>query len=193
MTAPEEKWEEWGSERMFRAIHDKVALLSHQGGVKVLNCDDEIVLKVGSRVRPSEEIAMRLVKEHTDIPVPEILLAAYVGDEGRLAMSVIPGAPLTEAWDSLDDATKKRICVETWSMIEKLRRIEKPAALQHHFLSLADGSPCINDPVVAGLCCADPPHPPLLDDDAVRARIMDLTAPTKYDLSGIMAARGVLF
>ncbi|EER36955.1 conserved hypothetical protein [Histoplasma capsulatum var. duboisii H88] len=268
-----EEWEEWGSERMFRGMHDEVVLLSHQGGVKVLKCDNEAILKVGSRVRPSEEIAMRLVKEQTDIPVPEIFLAAYVGEEGRLAMSVIPGAPLTEAWDSLHDTTKKRICIETWSMIEKFRQIEKPAALQHHFLCLADGSPCINDPIVAGICCADPPHPPLLNNDDVRARIyecyyaangrkyekellsmlphsdisvfshvdigphnimfdkaslkitgiidwemagwypdyweyssimrparwkdwqkwMDLTAPKKYDLSGIMAARRVLF
>ncbi|OAX76902.1 hypothetical protein ACJ72_08804 [Emergomyces africanus] len=69
-TAPEEEWEEWGSERMFCGIHYQVVFLSHQGGVKVLNCDNEAILKVGSRVRPSEQIAMRLVKEQTEIPVP---------------------------------------------------------------------------------------------------------------------------
>ncbi|KLJ13250.1 hypothetical protein EMPG_11803 [Blastomyces silverae] len=82
-------------------------------------------------------------------------------------MSVIPDVPLTEAWDSLDDTTEKRVCVETWSMIEK------PAVLQHHFLCLADGSPCINDPIVARICCAEHPHPPLLNDDAVCARIYE--------------------
>ncbi|PGH02213.1 hypothetical protein GX51_04787 [Blastomyces parvus] len=47
MTAPEE-WEEGGggSERMFRAIHDEGVLLSHQGDVKVLNCDNEVVLRL---------------------------------------------------------------------------------------------------------------------------------------------------
>lgn len=273
MPRPEEEWSEWGSEGMFRGMHDEVVKLSHQGGVKVLKFDNEAILKVGGRVRPSEELAMRLVKEHTDIPVPDIFLAAYVGEEGRLAMSVVPGAPLTEVWDNLDDATKKRICDELWSMLEQLRRIKKPPELQHHFLCLADGSPCINDPMVAGSCCADPPHPPLLNDDGIRARIyecyyesngrkyekelpsmlprsdtsvfshadigphnimfdqeslqitgiidweragwypdyweyssimrptrwddwqkwMDLTAPKKYDMTGINAARGVLF
>ncbi|QVM09565.1 hypothetical protein D8B26_004221 [Coccidioides posadasii str. Silveira] len=80
MTALEEEWEEWGSKRMFRGMHEVVVLLSHQGDVKVLNYDNEVILKVGSRVRPSEEIAMHLVKEQTDIPVPEIFLAAYIGE-----------------------------------------------------------------------------------------------------------------
>lgn len=33
--------------------------------------------------------------------------------------------------------------------------------------------PALNDPVVAGNCCADPPHTPLLDDNAVRTRIYE--------------------
>ncbi|KAG5295994.1 hypothetical protein I7I50_08942 [Histoplasma capsulatum G186AR] len=72
-------------------------LASSRGDVRVLNCDNEVILKAGSRVRPSKEIVMRLVKDHTHIPVPEIVLAAYVSDEGRLAMSAIPSAPLIEA------------------------------------------------------------------------------------------------
>ena len=104
-----EMGDEWGSERMFRGIHDNVVVLSHQGGVKVLNCDNKVILKVGGRVSRSEEAAMRLVKEHTDIPVPEIFLATYAGDEGRLAMSVIPGVPLRNVWDNLNDTTKMRV------------------------------------------------------------------------------------
>ncbi|KAK2798010.1 hypothetical protein FQN50_009006 [Emmonsiellopsis sp. PD_5] len=164
--------EEWGSERMFRGIHDHVTLLSSQGGVKVLSFDDEIVLKVGGRVLPSEEAAMRLVKEHTDIPVPEIYLATYTADEGRLAMSVIPGTPLKDVWDGMGDRTKRRICAETWAIIAKLRCIEKPPELQHLFLCLADGSGYVKDPLVAGLCCTSPP-PQLLSDDDVRARICE--------------------
>ncbi|EEH02921.1 conserved hypothetical protein [Histoplasma capsulatum G186AR] len=52
-------------------------LASSRGDVRVLNCDNEVILKAGSRVRPSKEIVMRLVKDHTHIPVPEIVLAAY--------------------------------------------------------------------------------------------------------------------
>ncbi|OJJ80031.1 uncharacterized protein ASPGLDRAFT_898429 [Aspergillus glaucus CBS 516.65] len=51
--------------------------------------------------------------------------------------------------------------------------IQKPPELQHHFLYLSDGSPCIQDPLVAGCNCASPPHDPFLNDDAVRARIYE--------------------
>lgn len=92
---------EFGSEHRFRGIYERVTTLSHQDGVKVLLFNDKIVLKVGDRVLPSEEITMRLVKEHTDIPVPEVYLATYFASEGRLAMSVIPGTPLKNVWDNL--------------------------------------------------------------------------------------------
>lgn len=263
---------EFGSERMFRGIHEHVVVLSNQGGAKVLLFDDELILKVGDRVLPSEEVAMKLVKEHTDVPVPEVYLATYTASEARLAMSVTPGTPLKTVWDNLDDKTKRRVCSETWDIIAKLRCIPKPPELQHLFLCLADGSPCGQDPLVAGTHCFSSPGP-LINDDAVRARIykcyyeangrkyenelpsmlprsttsvfshadiapynimfdekslkitgiidweragwypdyweystimkpskyedwqkwMDLTAPKKWDLSGIMAARRVLF
>lgn len=162
MTTTTNENEEWGSERMFRGIHDQVVVLSHQGTVKVLLFDDEVVLKVGSRVLPSEELAMRLVKENTDVPVPEVYLGTYTPTQGRLAMSVIPGSPLKNVWDDLpDDGTKKRIRIEIWGMIEKLRQnIHKPPELNHLFLCLADGSPCINDPLVAVTLLREPPSSP---------------------------------
>jgi hypothetical protein len=86
--------DEWGSERMFRGMHKEVVVLSNQGGARVLPLDNEGILKVGSRVLPSEEVAMRLAKEHTDIPVPEILFSAYIATEGRIVMTLIPGTPL---------------------------------------------------------------------------------------------------
>ena len=163
---------EFGSERMFRGVYEHVTILSKQGGVKVLLFNDELILKVGGRVRPSEEVAMKLVKEDTDIPVPEVYLATYTPSEGRLAMSVISGTLLKDVWDNLDDKTKKHVCSETWAMIAKLQRIQKPPELQHLFLCLADGSPCVNDPLVAGNCCISSPGT-LLNDDAVRARIYE--------------------
>lgn len=84
-------------------------------------------------------------------------------------MSVVPGTPLKDVWDSLDDKKTRDVCVEIWTMIAKLRTIQKPPELQNHFLCLADGSPCIQDPLVAGGYCASPAHDPLLDNDAVRA------------------------
>lgn len=147
--------------------------------MKVLLFDDELILKVGDRVLPSEEVAMQLVKEHIDIPVPEVYLATYTTSEGRLAMSIIPGTTLEKVWDNLEDEAKRRICSETWSMIAKLRQTQKPPELQHLFLCLADGSPCVQDPLVAGANCISPPGP-LLSDDAVRARIYECY----YDANG---------
>lgn len=164
---------DWLSERMFRDMHQEITTLSDQNGSKVLKCDDEVIVKIGRRVRPSEATALRLVREHTDVPVPEFVGGARYEGEGRLIMGVVPGVTLAEAWDKLSNTTKRRVCEETWEMIGEIRQIKKPRALQHRFLCLADGSPCVNDPLVAGARCAEPPHPPLLDDDAVRARIYE--------------------
>lgn len=62
---------------MFCAIHENVVFLSYQVGVKVVNCDNEVILKASSRVHLSEGAGMRLVKEHTDIPAPENIFATY--------------------------------------------------------------------------------------------------------------------
>ncbi|WEW55900.1 hypothetical protein PRK78_001335 [Emydomyces testavorans] len=160
---------DWGSEAMFRWAHDKVVVLSKQAGAKVLLFDDEMVLKAGPRVRKSEEAAMRLVEEHTNIPIPELYQATYNMDEGRLAMSFIPGTPLKHVWDDLDTKKKQHVCEELWTMINKLRQIPKPPDLRHHYLCLADGSGS-PDPLVAeyGL---DIRHPPLTDDKAVKEQI----------------------
>jgi hypothetical protein len=45
-------------------------LLSQQGGAKVDEIAPGVVRKTGDRVTRSEEAALRLVKEHTEVPVP---------------------------------------------------------------------------------------------------------------------------
>jgi len=156
------------SEAFFRSEHKKVQELSNQGTVKVLLFDDELILKTGSRVSRSEEIALRLVKNHTGVPVPEVYSSHYFEDKGHLCMSYIPGKPLHESWDRLDNGTKERLCHEIWATVEKLRQIPKPKELQHLFLCLADGSNS-QDVLVADL-----PEPQrLLDDQAVRNRIYE--------------------
>jgi hypothetical protein len=125
-----------------------------------------LVLKTGDRVSRSEEVAIRLVSQHTDVPVPEIYASNYVPNEGRIALSYVPGTTLDKVWDPLDDQTKERLCHELWDMVAELRQIPKPTELQSLFLCRADGthSP---DPLV----CDQTGHPPLMDDNAVRARI----------------------
>ena len=43
------------------------------GGAIVLALDSSLVSKSGNRVRRTEEVAMRLVKQYTDIPIPDII------------------------------------------------------------------------------------------------------------------------
>ncbi|KAF2470254.1 kinase-like protein [Lindgomyces ingoldianus] len=156
------------SEKFFLSQYGTAEVLSKQGGAKVLLFGDELILKTGRRVSRAEEVAMRLVKEHTDVPVPEVGSSYYNANEGRLCMSFIPGKPLNKSWDYLDNTVKERLCHNIWSIIEKLRQIPKPPELQHLFLGLADGSNS-RDVLVAELS----EHQRLLDDEAVRSRIYE--------------------
>lgn len=69
----------------------EVRILSRQGGGHVTCHDNNIVYKYGDRVRHSEEVAMRLVKQHTGVPVPKIILSSYEPETGNIGMSFIPG------------------------------------------------------------------------------------------------------
>lgn len=82
-------------------------------------------------------------------------------------MDFVPCSTLALSWDGLDDLTKERLCRETWDAIAQLRQILKPPDLSHLFQCFADGS-STRDVLIQDL--EDPPTP-LLDDDAVRARI----------------------
>lgn len=142
--------------------------MSKQGGAKVFLIGQDLITKYGRRVRPSEEVAMRLVKQHiSDFPIPEVSHSCYSTNFGRLFMDVVPGSTLALSWDKLNDLDKERLCRETWAAIAQLRQIPKPPELNHLFQCSADGSPS-HDVLIKDL--EDPPTP-LLDDDALRARI----------------------
>jgi hypothetical protein len=110
---------------------------------------------------------MRLVKQYTDIPIPDIIFSAYNSDGGTLGMTMIPGSPLLLSWNGLDEHTKERVCREIWDIIAKLRQTPQPAELGHLFQCSADGS-ATHDPLIQDL--SNPPTP-LLNDAALRARI----------------------
>ena len=136
--------------------------------------DNNTVFKSGDRVRYGEEVAMRLVKQHTSVPVPEVFLSSYEPGKGNIAepgkgvigMSLIPGFILESIWDGLDECNKERICLEIWRMIAEWRQIPRPPHLAH--LYQCDGSPATTDPLLQDL-----EHPPqsLYTNKAVRVRI----------------------
>jgi hypothetical protein len=110
---------------------------------------------------------MRLVCQHSDVPVPDIIYATYDAGGGSIGMTIVPGLPLELSWDGLDEHTKERVCRETWDMIAKWRKIPQPLELRHLFQCSADGSPT-KDPLIQDL---DDPPTALVNDDALRARI----------------------
>lgn len=130
--------------------------------------DDNIVFKTGYRVRYGEEIAMRLVKQHTSVPVPIIILSNYEPKKGMIGMSFIHGSTLDSIWDTLDECNKERACRDIWTMIAQWQQIPRPPHLAHIYQCLADGSPATTDPLLQDL--EDPPKP-LYSDEAVRTRI----------------------
>lgn len=132
-----------------------------------------VVSKRGTRVTKNEAVALQLVKEHTDIPVPTLYSSVFFvkdGEEcGSLLMELIEGTPLNHVWDGFDDDVKFRICEEIWDAVAKLREIPRPGELAHLYQCGADGSPS-TDVLIQDLR-SPPAH--ILNDDALRDRIYE--------------------
>ncbi|KAI1437631.1 kinase-like domain-containing protein [Xylaria sp. CBS 124048] len=159
----------------FPSLMDYPNKLSHTYGCEIWKEDGKI-RKSGFRVRLNEEAALRLVKEHTTIPVPEIYSSIYGhcgGDEwGHIWMEHMPGAPLDKLWDDLEDATKERLCKQIWGFVDQLRSIPKPPGLLYQ--CEADGSASRDPMLEPDASTMDDPcilEDPLVDDEAVRNRI----------------------
>ncbi|KAM5360887.1 hypothetical protein ACJZ2D_013454 [Fusarium nematophilum] len=146
--------------------------LAMQFGCRVTQLEPEVVLKNGSKVRPSEAEAMRLVREQRpSVPVPD-LYHSWFGlsrsvQIGQLYMKLVPGTSLDSVWGSFPDSTKERICRAIWGFVAEIRTIPRPAHVEASYCCAADGSPS-RDPLLG---CGDDPATLLPDDAAVRERI----------------------
>jgi aminoglycoside phosphotransferase (APT) family kinase protein len=128
------------------------------------------VIKSGDRVRPSEEYAMRLVRQYTSVPIPNPVSFEFKGPSvGEIRMSYVQGITLESCWLSLEDDAKLNLCNQIWATIQQLRQIPKPSQFEDRFLCYADGTLC-NDVLVKDL---EYPPRPLLDDESVRRRIAE--------------------
>ncbi|PNY23793.1 Uncharacterized protein TCAP_06265 [Tolypocladium capitatum] len=147
--------------------------LAWQFGCAVSLVQPGVVLKQGSKVRPNEERAMRLVQKHApDVPTPNIHGLHYkykdgVPYYGELSMDFIPGRTLKSTWAELDEASKDRVCQDIWDLVARIRTIPRPDDLCPGLYRTADGSPS-RDPL---LCCGSDVPPCDLDDDTLRDRI----------------------
>jgi hypothetical protein len=97
----------------------------------------KVIFKQGSRVRRSEELAMKLIQEHSDIPLPKIHFSFFEINGGTIAMEFSPGKPLDHVWPGLNDETKEGACREIWHYICEWRKIPRPANSGN--LCLSDG------------------------------------------------------
>jgi hypothetical protein len=147
---------------------------------------DSWVTKSGFGVRSAEAEAMRFVSKHTDVPVPEVIFTKFspgeeVTDpddflkprfrqpEGTICMTIIPGVPLEQKWDTLDDEAKESICHQLWDLISKVRNIARPQGIEGLYQCAADGSPS-RDPMLEDL---QKPARPISSDSELRARIYE--------------------
>ncbi|QPG97574.1 hypothetical protein C2857_006554 [Epichloe festucae Fl1] len=150
----------------------KPLTLAKQFGCAITLIGPGVVMKWGSRVRPSEPEAMRLVQEHApSVPLPTTF-ASWFGFSrdvaiGKLFMSFVPGERLDFYWDSFTDSDKERICHDIWGLVAKIRTIPRPADLQDKFCCAADGSPSLDPLLGAG----NDPCPPIHDDTSLRNQI----------------------
>ncbi|PKY05773.1 kinase-like protein [Aspergillus campestris IBT 28561] len=120
-----------------------IKVLSKQMGRLLLQLDIAWVTKEGSGVLPTEAEAMRLVFNNTDVPGPEVLFASFhrvneIADpqqcdirdsnppDGLIGMTIAPGIPMTDEWDTLDDDAKESICYQLWDLVAKFRTIAHP-------------------------------------------------------------------
>ncbi|KAK2877199.1 hypothetical protein FQN49_001349 [Arthroderma sp. PD_2] len=149
---------------------EQIRVLSKQMGCVVVEQDLSYVLKFGSAVRPCEEQAMRLVSQHTSIPIPRVVNSKMESNFGQIVMTIIPGAPLDRSWMSLDEKTRLRLCRETWTLLTQLRDIPRPPACEGLFQCMADGSTS-DDALLQDL--DQPPHKHIYTDDGLRARLYE--------------------
>jgi hypothetical protein len=169
-----------------QAGQEVVTVLEKQMSRLVLEWDSSWVTKSGFGVRSAEAEAMRLVSKHTDVPVPEVLFTDFSPDEevtdrsdffkpdfhppeGMIGMTVIPGIPLEQKWDTLDNEAKESICLQLWDLISKVRNIARPQEIEGLYQCAADGS-LSRDPMLEDL---QKPGRPISSDSELRARIYE--------------------
>ncbi|KAF2428366.1 hypothetical protein EJ08DRAFT_699228 [Tothia fuscella] len=70
-------------------------VLSRQSGATFTRWGSLFVIKSGDRVRPSEEYAMRLVRQYTSVPIPNPVSFEFKGQSvGEIRMSYVQGITL---------------------------------------------------------------------------------------------------
>ncbi|PHH53866.1 hypothetical protein CFIMG_002605RAa2 [Ceratocystis fimbriata CBS 114723] len=91
-----------------------------------LLADGKTVVKDGEGVREAEANAMKLVRQHTSIPVPEVYNVYRDADSGHMCivMEYIDGEQLDKAWPRLSEEQKDKIVQQLRGYFVELRQIK---------------------------------------------------------------------
>ncbi|KAI9747786.1 MAG: hypothetical protein M4579_007387 [Chaenotheca gracillima] len=117
------------TERTFPPITEDLLRQSERIGPDAANIyriDRTTVVKIGEHVRMAEAAAMRLVREKTSVPVPQVFKAYMEAESNRgcIIMEYIEDAQhLDEAWESCDDTQKKSLLAQLSKHFQEMRRV----------------------------------------------------------------------
>ncbi|KAI2626698.1 phosphotransferase enzyme family protein [Hypoxylon sp. NC1633] len=103
-----------------------------------LLADKKTIVKSGSATRVAEAEAMKLVRERTTIPVPEVYNVHQDKETGhvQIVMEFIEGDRLDQVWDNYTEEERKTITTQLRNYFDELRQIKGS------FIGSVDGSAC---------------------------------------------------
>ena len=87
-----------------------------------------VVVKVGflGGAHAPEAAAMTVVRQQTNIPVPEAYRSFVHGSNSYLVMEYVPGEPLDRCWEDLSHWEKVQIAFTLRNYVNQMRRIRTP-------------------------------------------------------------------
>ncbi|RAO69398.1 uncharacterized protein BHQ10_005410 [Talaromyces amestolkiae] len=110
--------------------------------INLFRVDDRTVVKLCEPNRLAEAEALRYVRSHTKVPVPEVY-DSYVDESinrGVIVMEYAEGDVLRDVWEDMDDEHRENIITQLKGYMDELHQIKGD------FIGSVDGSAC-EDPV----------------------------------------------
>ncbi|KAI1101439.1 phosphotransferase enzyme family protein [Jackrogersella minutella] len=136
--------------------------------------DNRTIAKSGQTTRLASAEAMKFVREHTQIPVPQVY-NAYVDKESgrvRIVMEYIEGERLDHAWEKLTSEGKE-------SVIGQLRdHFTEPRKITGSFIGHVDGPSC-EDP---NLLLGDRTYGPYSDEESFNQGLVKAWTADRDDM-----------
>ncbi|KAI9819326.1 MAG: hypothetical protein M1832_004031 [Thelocarpon impressellum] len=91
--------------------------------------DESTLVKNGhqSQAIQRESDALKFVRQHTSIPVPEVYDTQCGEHGGKLVMQALPGKTLEEAWPIMSEASRTKTKAQLTAYFAQLRSLQQPS------------------------------------------------------------------